>query len=572
VSGLFLKIKINGNIRCALLAGSMMLPILAVPQAGTAADTSSVQASAAAIILAQAVPQGQAIDPATGKPLPKGVPPKGNQPPPKGPAAVPPGAQPPAAATPPQPAQKFGVQPKGNQPLQGSVTPPTAAPVPPPAAAVPPSPGAQPRQFGVQPKGNQPLQGNIAPATPAPATAATPPNPQQRNVVPGAKPLPTPGGAPAAAAVPPTQPLQQNVVPGAKPLPVPGAATPAPATAAVPGAKPLPVPGAAAPAAVPSQAPIKTIGAPVAPAAIVTGNVHQLQTQRQERREAGGRVVIEEPGRLIVREGNTTIIRHDETARFSVWGAPRVEVRGSEHFAYISRPGYDIINVTGPDGRLLRRIRRGPDGREVIIIDNSRGPGFAAGLAVGAAGGLILGLAAPVITIPRERYIVDISAAPAPLLYETLEAPPLVEIERPYSLDEIRYNVALRDRMRRIDVDSVTFDTGSWEVMPEQQPKLQVVADAMQRILARHPDEVFMIEGHTDAVGNDVDNLSLSDHRAESVAVILTNAFQIPPENLVTQGYGAQHLKIPTDGPSRENRRVTVRRITPLLQGKMARL
>jgi outer membrane protein OmpA-like peptidoglycan-associated protein len=539
VSGIFLKIKINGNIRCALLAGSMMLPVLAVPQAGTAADTSSVQASEGAIILAQA------IDPATGKPLPKGVPPKGNQPPPKGPAAVAPGAHPPAAATPPQPAQKFGVQPKANQPLQGNVAP--AVTTPPTAAPVPPSPGAQPRQFGVQPKGNQPLQGNVAPA-------ATPP---------------------AAAAVPPNQPLQRNVVPGAKPLPVPGTAapaapTPAPATAAVPGAKPLPVPGAAAPAAVPSAAPIKTIGAPVAPAAIVTGNVNQLHTQRQERREAGGRVVIEEPGRLIVREGNTTIIRHDETARFSVWGAPRVEVRGNEHFAYISRPGYDIINVTSPDGRLLRRMRRGADGREVIIIDNSRGPGFAAGLAVGAAGGLILGLAAPVITIPRERYIVDISAAPAPLLYETLEAPPLVDIERPYSLDEIRYNVALRDRMRRIDVDSVTFDTGSWEVMPEQQPKLQVVADAMQRILARHPDEVFMIEGHTDAVGNDVDNLSLSDHRAESVAVILTNAFQLPPENLVTQGYGAQNLKIPTDGPSRENRRVTVRRITPLLQGKMA--
>jgi outer membrane protein OmpA-like peptidoglycan-associated protein len=92
----------------------------------------------------------------------------------------------------------------------------------------------------------------------------------------------------------------------------------------------------------------------------------------------------------------------------------------------------------------------------------------------------------------------------------------------------------------------------------------------MQRVLSHHPDEMFLIEGHTDAVGNDVDNLSLSDRRAESVAVVLTNVFQIPPENLVTQGYGEQHLKMPTDGPSRENRRVTARRITPLLNGKMA--
>jgi len=237
------------------------------------------------------------------------------------------------------------------------------------------------------------------------------------------------------------------------------------------------------------------------------------------------------------------------------------------------RPGgYEVITVTGPDGRLLRRIRRGPDGREVVLIDNRRGPGFGAGLAVGAVAGFALGLAAPVITLPRERYIVDVSGAPAPLLYETLDAPPLVDIERAYSLDEIKYNVELRDRMRRIDIDSVTFDTGSWEVTPEQQPKLQVLADALQQILSQHPDEVFMIEGHTDAVGNDVDNLSLSDRRAESVAAILGSAFQIPPENLVTQGYGEQHLKVPTDGPSRENRRTTVRRITPLLNGKMARL
>jgi len=600
VSGLFMRNKINRNIRGALLAGTMMLPVFAVPQAGAAqealaADSSSAQPNAGAIILAQA----QAIDPATGKPLPKGVPPKGNQPPAKGPPAAAPSGQPPAAAAPPQLAPKqgnvapaavppaagtppqggqprqFGAPPKGNQPLQGNVTPPAGAPpaatTVPPAAAVPPA-GAQQRQFGVQQKGNQPLQGNVAPAavppagappaaaTVPPAAAVPPAGAQQRKF--GAQPKgnqplqgnvapPAAAPPPAAAVVPPNQPLQQNVVPGAKPLPVPGDT--APAAAVQP----------------------RNFAAPVAPAAaptvIVTGNVNQLQSQRHERRDTGGRVVIEEPGRTIVREGNTTIIRHDETARFSMWGAPRVERRGTEQFAYISRPGgYQVINVTGPDGRLLRRVRRGPDGREVVIIDNSRGPGFAAGLAVGAAGGFILGLAAPAITIPRERYIVDMSAAPAPLLYETLEAPPLVDIERPYSLDEIRYNVALRDRMRRIDIDSVTFDTGSWEVTPEQQPKLQVVADAIQRVLSRHPDEVFMIEGHTDAVGNDVDNLSLSDRRAESVAVILTNAFQIAPENLVTQGYGAQNPKIQTDGPSRENRRVTVRRITPLLQGKMA--
>ena len=68
-----------------------------------------------------------------------------------------------------------------------------------------------------------------------------------------------------------------------------------------------------------------------------------------------------------------------------------------------------------------------------------------------------------------------------------------------------------------------------------------------------------------EAVGSDVDNLSLSDRRAEAVAVALTEQFQVPAENLVTQGYGEQYLKIPTQGPEEENRRVAIRRITPLM-------
>jgi outer membrane protein OmpA-like peptidoglycan-associated protein len=251
-------------------------------------------------------------------------------------------------------------------------------------------------------------------------------------------------------------------------------------------------------------------------------------------------------------------IRHDENERFRLFAPDaRFERRGNENLSFYRRPGgVEIVNVTDADGRLLRRFRRDRDGREIVIIDNRR-----------AVGEVFLDIAPPVITIPRERYIVDISGASEPLVYETLEAPPLVPIERAYSLDEIRYNVGLRDRMRRIDVDTINFEFGSWEVTEDQIGRLQAVAEAISMAVSRNPSEVIMIEGHTDAVGNDVDNLSLSDRRAEAVANILTENYQIPPENLVTQGYGKQYLKVPTDGPSRENRRVTVRRITPLLTG-----
>jgi len=160
---------------------------------------------------------------------------------------------------------------------------------------------------------------------------------------------------------------------------------------------------------------------------------------------------------------------------------------------------------------------------------------------------------------------VDYDRASEEDLYDALSAPPVEELDDRYSLDEIRSSYTLRDRMRRIDLDTINFAFGSWEVEEQDYDRLERVARAMRRVLRRNPDEMFLIEGHTDAVGSDEDNLTLSDRRAESVAHILTEEFGIPAENLTTQGYGEQFLKIPTSEPERANRRVAIRRITPLL-------
>ena len=97
--------------------------------------------------------------------------------------------------------------------------------------------------------------------------------------------------------------------------------------------------------------------------------------------------------------------------------------------------------------------------------------------------------------------------------------------------------------MPSIDLNTINFETGSWEIPPDQAAKLQSIADGLNRAIQRNPREVFLIEGHTDAVGNDVDNLSLSDRRAESAAELLTQQFGVPAENLTSQGYGAQYLQ-----------------------------
>jgi len=84
-------------------------------------------------------------------------------------------------------------------------------------------------------------------------------------------------------------------------------------------------------------------------------------------------------------------------------------------------------------------------------------------------------------------------------------------------------------------------------------------------MLKKNPAESFLIEGHTDAVGSPEANLALSDKRAEAVAQALSNVFAIPAENLATQGYGERYLKIKSDQPEPLNRRVVIRRITPLV-------
>jgi len=139
-------------------------------------------------------------------------------------------------------------------------------------------------------------------------------------------------------------------------------------------------------------------------------------------------------------------------------------------------------------------------------------------------------------------------------------------VGRRFSLQQIRQIRAVRELVPVIELEAVTFDTGSAAIRASEAEELRDLGVAMQRMIDRNPYEVFLVEGHTDAVGNATYNLALSDRRAESVALALTEYFDVPPENMVVQGYGEANLKVRTSVAERENRRATVRRITSLLQ------
>jgi outer membrane protein OmpA-like peptidoglycan-associated protein len=294
--------------------------------------------------------------------------------------------------------------------------------------------------------------------------------------------------------------------------------------------------------------------------------------RRQRTEEGGRRVIIEEPGdRTIIREGDRVIIRHDETERFRRTyrdADVRTERRGEENITIVRRPdGSEIVTIRDEDGNLIRRVRRGSAGREVVLIENRRGdrrPGRGSTYIEEE----VVRLPPPVVRIPREEYIVDVERASQEDIVEAFTAPPVERIERAYTLDEVRQSQPLRERMRRVDLDTVNFDFGSWTLPDEQIGAMTGIAQAIQRTLSANPNEIYLVEGHTDAVGGDDDNLTLSDRRAETVATALAQRFGIPAENLTTQGYGEQYLKVNSQAPERANRRVTIRRITPLLQGQ----
>jgi outer membrane protein OmpA-like peptidoglycan-associated protein len=281
----------------------------------------------------------------------------------------------------------------------------------------------------------------------------------------------------------------------------------------------------------------------------------------------GGRRDQDRDAPIILQFGDRVVVRGDDNQRFiRDGGEPYYERLGGGRIRETveRRDGTQVVTIRNRYGDVIQRSRIDDRGREYVLFyapelmedpDREyvyRDPG--------------LDLPPMRLRIPVTDYIIDTSSDPDRDYYRFLEQPPVEPVERVYSLDEVRYSARIRDKVRRIDLDTITFATGSADIPMAQARSLRKVADAINKALAKNPAETFLIEGHTDAVGSDESNLVLSDERAASVANVLTDVYGIPPENLATQGYGERYLKVQTLGPEQQNRRVTIRRVTPLVR------
>jgi outer membrane protein OmpA-like peptidoglycan-associated protein len=468
-------------------------------------------------------------------------------------------------------------------PAEG-VVPPAEETVPPPEEVVPPSEEpAPPAMEEVTPPAEQPPMIEETPPPPTeqpPVIEETPPPPAEPPAVeeqvqpPAVEQVPPP---PVEEQQPPAAP-QETVTPPAEATATVDAVAPTPIELPPPMVEEPPPPPP--PAALEGPFDLQKFSARPAfgaesPAAAPPPALPATAEVVKE-----GAVLPAPDGRVIVKNQGQVTVVHDDTGRFLQQG-DRVETQQSANqttTTTVQRPdGSEIVTVRDRWGNVIQRYRKKANGSVEILIGDMQQPGL-----VGRIFGRGAQPAPPppprppapinlqfgplVLNIPQQQYVVEMSRANQQQIEQALIAPPVETVERAYTLEEIQRNGRLRDKVRRIDLDAITFNTNQATVPDDQIVKMQSIGMALRNVIQQDPTQVFLIEGHTDAVGSDLYNLALSDRRAETIAQILSYYFGIPAENLVTQGYGEQYLKIPTVAAERQNRRVAFRNITYLLR------
>ncbi|MCK6381326.1 MAG: OmpA family protein [Leptospiraceae bacterium] len=107
---------------------------------------------------------------------------------------------------------------------------------------------------------------------------------------------------------------------------------------------------------------------------------------------------------------------------------------------------------------------------------------------------------------------------------------------------------------KEIVINNLFFDTKKFDITKDSEPEL----DRLAEIIKENKNIKISIEGHTDNVGGEKDNLELSKARANSVLEYLHNKHKIPKERLSSKGFGEKKPVADNSTPESraKNRRV----------------
>ena len=112
------------------------------------------------------------------------------------------------------------------------------------------------------------------------------------------------------------------------------------------------------------------------------------------------------------------------------------------------------------------------------------------------------------------------------------------------------------DRTTWFSFDRLEFETASAALMPSSQEQLKNIAD----ILSAYPQVEIKIGGYTDSLGDDAENMKLSQDRATNTMNALVQ-LGVAPARMAAEGYGEQFpvASNDTEEGRRRNRRIDLR-------------
>ncbi|NKE46941.1 OmpA family protein [Roseomonas frigidaquae] len=168
------------------------------------------------------------------------------------------------------------------------------------------------------------------------------------------------------------------------------------------------------------------------------------------------------------------------------------------------------------------------------------------------AGGATRGIRLPSAPAPGAAAEAAPGAAPA-----VPAPPPVATTQRPAPRPPVVPDTTAPEGVAAVSI-TVTFPSGSATLTPQAEARLAPLGRALSS--ADLAPFRFLIEGHTDSVGDEAMNLDLSERRAAAVRDYLIRQFGVSGSRLQAVGLGETRLLVPTgDGVNEpRNRRVQV--------------
>ena len=207
--------------------------------------------------------------------------------------------------------------------------------------------------------------------------------------------------------------------------------------------------------------------------------------QQQVVSNTGDRVVVLKP------DGTYQVYKDDDALLHRPGNTLRTEsYRDGSSRTIVDRPdGAQIVTIRDATGRVLRRVHYDNRGHERVLIDDLEPE------RVIVLSSLPKARNRPIVISPQDRDVA---------LKVAMAERQIKKIGRSFSLRQVRDIPQVRHLAALIDVDNITFASGSSALSATEVDALSDLGALMQDILDTNPDEIFLIEGHTDAVGENV--------------------------------------------------------------------